>query len=500
MAGAGISKEIRWTGKQWLCEPFIIELFFGKGKNRIPVDIDPESVVISDTKDWLEIGNEGKLIKGEGKVWKVPIKVKDSKTKEIIPPGAVRTKYTPPVVVIGKIPDIKKFPPPIKQLSTTLTVVADAKDTRSAGADAIASAAVAGAGLPPGLGKTVSGTMRKISAGPPVDYIVKPPTPLWDLEQEEPLPLCGTLSGKTPEQKLKLKLDPLPEGWSNNLKINIALPDEASKNLGLLLVHEPEKTPDTTNEGIPETISVNLKLSNSICSMKKVREISKGQRPFYLPLYVSSRNEYVGGPYQELSVDLLPMEICLYINEVPEGDFKWDDDNPVRVIRKGTTGIPKKSQIPLSLHHSLECIPGVNWTFNEKSDLDDKFSDPSDPKTRYIAPSDEIWSEENKPKKRPFLCIVGEGKKEKKVAKVKEELYTTAVLKSKIELKGPLGIALVRIKISPSNLPKKEENKLDLVSTDILDLFHRKFILKVDLQKVMDTKEVAQGYGGDHDA
>jgi len=501
MAGAGVSKKIRWTGRQWLCEPFIIELFLGKGKNRTPVDIDPESVVISDTKDWLEIGNEGKLIKGDGKVWKVPIKVKDSKIKGIVPPGVDRTKYIPPVVVIGKIPDIKKFPPPIKQLSTTLTVTADAKDSRSIGADVTGSAAVAGAGLPSGLGKVISGAMRKISAGPPVEYVIEPPIPFWDLEQQEPLPLCGTLSGKAPEQLLKLKLDPLPEGWNSGLKINIALPTDASKNLGLVLVHEPDRVSDTPDEMGPEdTISVNLKLSNSICCMKKVRDISKEQNPFELPLYVSSRNEYVGGPYQQLAIDLLPLEICLYLKGVPEDDFKWNDDNPVRVIRKGTAGVPEKSQFPLWLQHSLECNPQVNWLFEKESDLDDRFSTSSALKTQYISPSEEIWMEEKKPKKRPFKCVVGEGKKERKIERIKEKLYSTAVLNSEIALKGPLGVAYVQIKISPSNLPTKEENKMNLISTDVLDLFHRHFTLRVDLQNLGDNKAGVQGYGEDHDA
>jgi len=339
MAGTGISKKIRWTDKQWICEPFVIELYLGKGDNRIPVDIDPESVAISDTKDWLEIGNEGKPIKGEGKVWKVPIKVKDNKIKGIIPPAVDIMKYKPPVVHIGTIPEIKNYPPPIKQLSTTLTVTADAKDTRSIGADVTGSVAVAGAGLTRGLGKVISGAMRKISAGPPVEYIIEPPIPFWVIEDDESFPLCGTLSGKASEQKLKLKLDPLPVGWNSGLKIDIGLPPKASKNLGLVLVQEPENLSGTSNEIRPVAeISVNLKLSNSICCMKKVQEISAEENPFDLSLYVVTRNEYIGGPRQKIDIKLLPLEICLYLDGIPQNNFHWNGHDPVRVNHNSLYG------------------------------------------------------------------------------------------------------------------------------------------------------------------
>lgn len=467
------TKKISWENKRWACDPFIVELFHEVDGERFPVNIDPKTVKIKDTRDWLE--KDGEPIRGADKKWQVPVRIREEKLKELAPVGYSPESWKPPIFAIGPPKRVSQIPG--RHLSTTLTVTVEVLTA----AELAGAAMGAGAGMAAVGAAVAKATPRNVVPSKPVEYIVQPLKPVWQVEQEHPLPL----SGRGSEETIAIAMG-LPEGWDSGLTVTCSVPPEGEKKLGVEILSVSDKQSE------PGNLKAELKIKNSILCMRKVTEVSNEPTPDDFELRISTKSEYLGTPLQKALIDIQPVDISLYLDKKPENQYPRET-KPIRVIRKDTKGVPSRSKLAVALQHVKDLDPNfkkIQWALSD-DEVDDRFENPNAVATAYIAPNEEVLTEKKPeyPKKRCFSCLAGSDDEETAIMKDKNDefLYSTIIFASHICLQEPIGFGIIKVKVSPSGLP--EAQHMDLVNPDVLKQFHRTFNIKVDLQAISDTEE-----------
>jgi hypothetical protein len=496
-----VRKTIQWANNRWECEPFIVELFQEVEGERVPVNIDPKTVNISDTRDWLE--KDGDSIRGADKKWQVPVRIRQEKLKELVPEGYNELYWQSPDFRTGKLPENQDAPPQ-KKLTTTLTVTVEVVSRAEATAGAAMEAA---SGMNVGFGGIVSKGIPKIRVdSQPVEYEVLPPRPHWTPEQQKPL----VLSGKGLEETVTLTLDRLPEGWDTGLTVTCALPEKASENMGLTLsikdnvpdaakgitsihdgsvsLNDPMAPTAFTGSMKPDVISATIRLVNAKLCLNRNSEISENPETYLFPIAVSTKSEYLGSSCHWAPAVIQPVEVAIYFEKEPAFNyFKLDEKRYIRVIRQDTqrNSVPRRSKLAVSLESTKDAgiSPRIQWN-REETTMDDEFISPAEIKTTYKAPTQDSWERQDEPPTVIVRCLAGPEDEETVIEDAPGEMYSTALIESYIVLKKPLGFAKINCKLSPSGLPPAAQ--MDLINKDILENFHREFSILIDLQKIAD--------------
>ncbi len=497
-----VEKKITWNGSAWECEPLNIKVIYG-GKEQKPVDIGPEDIHLSDTKDWLKMGTP--QLQGD-KSWLVPVKIQENTMIE--PPDI----SSDPVYTVGDLP---RPSPALKTLGTTAEVTVKFRPGDIAGA-----ALAAAGGMVPGLAGAAAGAVPEVTLSSSVAFVVEPPQVNWEVQKDNLIKLSG--SGQA--QGLTLASQLLPPGWGKGVTVTFALPMERGKNLGLSLAVKggsdslaglnPDPviaggTPDLAGAGglgdlpaggagekgsKPERLQTELSVFSSKLCIRPVQYFQENPVPSTsIPLYVSVRSTYLGSQVSQVPLDALALEVSIYFNEEPAVDyFAGGREQYIRVMRKGSGRIPPRSQLRIQLkQQSLDVpAPPVRWEFPEDQ-MDDRFSSPSNTGGLYLAPGEESWKEAGEPGERLIRCVAG-GHQEEIAVEGEGDLYETVFLEETVYLLEPLGMARLKVRLGPSDLVNNPE-LLDLSTREVMTSLVREFYLNVDLQYVKDNNSVKQG-------
>jgi len=103
--------------------------------------------------------------------------------------------------------------------------------------------------------------------------------------------------------------------------------------------------------------------------------------------------------------------------------------------------------------------------------------------SEYIAPSQEAWTDLNKPTLRPIRCRIGNGEEDEPVSERYPEIYRTKIIPTVVTLCEPVGKVKLRVDVRPKGFPTSRE-KLFLKDERVFDNISRSFLLEIDLQKI----------------
>jgi len=489
------------TACQWLVPPLSFRLY-REGAERSPEPI--ESLQISDANNWLVLSRFEKDSDGG---CRVEITVEREKYGEIVPD----LMDTPVFLSVESIPDEA---PPSREITTQITAIALSPESGpgSEGLDAsrgaLSAAGMVPGGIPPA---TLSGSK---ATSLHLKGRVEPPEISLKVHQNTPVRLSGT--GEL--QQVILDSNQFPKGWEKGIDVLIASTDpESAKGMGLVIqdlrfsgIEDPSLTwnyqssieagtssltpdlPAFDNLESPFSF-IYLKMvssfRNETCCITENDRVPADPMCFPFPLDIAIRGAYYGIRKQQAVIDIQPLCTALYLGKYPYREYPWNQlKHQVQVIRSDRAKPSEWSRLPVSVRH----LPGrewqsphVAWTFGEENEKrwDDRFSSMGGGTSEYIAPSQEAWTDLNKPTLRPIRCRIGNGEEDEPVSERYPEIYRTKIIPTVVTLCEPVGKVKLRVDVRPKGFPTSRE-KLFLKDERVFDNISRSFLLEIDLQKI----------------
>jgi hypothetical protein len=516
--GDPVPKKITWKQNAWVCDPIPVRLYSEQQGKREYLVLQNEGLFIEDSLGWLEIE---KIEAGQNKAASIVPRVKKDRINEIKPPESGSKQ---PDFIAGRPPERVDFPEvaPDAMMAEGLlkerrTPLSTSVTIRYRPSRQVVSADNKNP-VPEVKGEVI--------------FEVDPPQLSWSIEQESPI----RLSGQGKPEKIRI-FSTIPDGWERDLEVYCSLPEKCEEEIGLKVTDANEKPRGLTGGTEPagpnpgaslpnfKTLTAELTITSSFPCFSTLSEQVE-----QFPISIVSTSDFIGRSIDEPFFSIIPQYIAIHLGPWFAENYPWDKQ-PVRVIRRkrqkrtrnGMDGlweddagrdrwsIPERSKINISLGTPKGWdIPRVLWKMGEPAkeqefDLIDGFTDAKGygispesgvPKTMYRAPDQEDWDLKDKPTERSFYCLVGssqedldQGKEveieiENPKVKFRLPLYRVSLLKSVIHLKEPLPVAVIKLTISPKDLPLK----LDYFNPKVAESFRRDVFVEIDLEKVPTKK------------